>query len=115
MWVEKDTNIQSLLDKIKNLEDKVQTGELTRKTDNEELTKAIKELRDIVVALDKDSALQSEKQSHIFYQIGQLEKGVEALRQTNQKEDEGKKDLVEKVFMIILGAVVTYVFSLVKK
>lgn len=110
-----EDNRKDILDRIKEVENKVQSGELTRQESSKDLNEAVKELRAIVTALDKDSAIQAEKQSHLFYQIGQLERSVSELKTSDTRAEDSKKDLVEKVFMVVLGAAVTYFFSMLKQ
>ena len=106
-----------LLLRLQRLEDKLQHGELTNngiQQDNVELQNAIKELRDIVTSLDKRLAIHEEKYSHLTYQLTKLEDTINALEAVNDKETDHKRDIVENVFMMVLGAVVTYLFSLLK-
>lgn len=111
-----------LVRRISTLEEKVQSGALTSDknfvnldAERRELSIAINELKSIVQSLDKETAIQAEKQSHLYYQITQLEKTVESMKGDDVKEVDRKKDLVEKIFMAILGASVTYIFSLLKQ
>lgn len=111
-----------LIRRITTLEEKVQSGALTSdknfatlEAERKELTVAINELKSIVQSIDKDTAIQAEKQSHLYYQISQLEKTVESMKGNDTKEVDRKRDLIEKIFMAVLGASVTYIFSLLKQ
>lgn len=111
-----------LIRKITSLEEKVQSGALTSErnfanldVERKELTIAINELKTIVQSIDKDTAIQAEKQSHLYYQISQLEKTVDSMKGNNSKEVDRKRDLIEKIFMAVLGASITYIFSMLKQ
>lgn len=111
-----------LLHRISNLEEKIQTGNLTSERmfsslaeEHRELEKAVNELKSIVQSLDKEMAIRTEKQSHLFYQITQLEKTVSGLQVVDNREIDRKRDLVEKIFMAVLGATVTYIFSMLRQ
>lgn len=112
-----DYQIGDLVLRLQRLEDKLQHGELTEKgikQDNTELNNAVSELKDIVNSLDKRLAVHEEKYAHLTYQITKLEETIDALEGINDKEFDHKRDIVENIFMIVLGAVVTYVFSIFK-
>lgn len=112
-----ESQVSDFLLRLQRLEDKLQHGELTSngiREDSEELQSAIKELRDIVNSLDKRLAIHEEKYSHLTYQITKLENTISALEAVNDKETDHKRDIVENVFMMVLGAIVTYLFSLLK-
>lgn len=112
-----DYQVGDLVLRLQRLEDKLQHGELTEKgikQDNTELNDAVSELKDIVNSLDKRLAVHEEKYSHLTYQITKLEETIDALEGVNDKEFDHKRDIVENTFMIVLGAVVTYVFSIFK-
>lgn len=112
-----DNQFSDFLLRLQRLEDKLQHGEITRngiQEDNVELQNAVKELKDIVNSLDKRLAIHEEKYSHLTYQLTKLENTITALEAVNDKESDHKRDIVENVFMMVLGAVVTYLFSFLK-
>jgi chromosome segregation ATPase len=84
------------------------------KNDAQELRNVINELMNIVQSLDKDMAIQTEKQSHLFYRIEQLQKELDALENRGEKGSDRQRDLVEKALMAVLGGLITYIFSLAK-
>lgn len=111
-----------IIRRVTSLEEKVQSGALTSEknfvsleAERKELIIAINELKSIVQSIDKETAIQAEKQSHLYYQITQLEKTVEGMKGVDTKEIDRKRDLIEKIFMAILGASVTYMYSLLKQ
>lgn len=117
-------NLQTheLIHRLTTLEEKVQSGSLTSEkafssldAERKELEKAINELKSIVQSLDKEMAINIEKQSHLYYQINQLEKAVSGLQGVDSREIDRKRDLVEKIFMAVLGATVTYIFSMLRQ
>lgn len=111
-----------IIQRISALEERVQSGALTSEkglsgieSEQRELEQAIKELKNIVQSLDKETAIQAEKQSHLYYQIVQLEKTVDSMKGDDSKEVARKRDLVEKIFMAVIGALVTYIFGLLRQ
>lgn len=111
--------LNELLSRLATLETKVKTNDLsdTTKFSNieevqKELIMNITELRSVVQSLDKDMAIQTEKASHVNYQISQLEDQVNGLKGHDSKETDRRRDLIEKVFMAILGGAVAYIFSM---
>lgn len=102
---------------MQSLEDKLQRGELTVgdvKSTSKELDRSISELRSIVNAIDTRLTVEENEYKHLLDQISKLEKTIQALEDVNDKESSHKRDTVENVFMVVIGAVVTYLFSLIK-
>jgi len=97
-----------LIQKLKSIEDTIQNQE----TDTTELKGVVHELKAIVQSLDKDMAIQLEKQSHLFYRVEQLQKEIELLEAKDVKTSDKQRALVENALMAFLGGLITYVFSL---
>lgn len=109
--------LNEILLRLQRLEDRLQHGELTEKgikQDNQELNNALQELKGIVNSLDKRFAVYEEKYEHLSYQITKLEETIDALEGVNDRESDHKRDIVENIFMVVLGAVVTYLFGMLK-
>lgn len=112
-----DNQLNDVLLRVQRLEDKLQHGEITEngiRQDNQELNDAVNELKSIVNSLDKRLAIHEEKYSHLVYQITKLEKTIDALENVNDREADHKRDIVENIFMVVLGAVVTFLFGMLK-
>ena len=103
-------NEKELLYKLKKIEDTLQQNE----TDTEKLKQVVYELREVIASLDKDMAIQSEKQSHLFFRIEQIQKEVQSLEGKGEKTNEKHRDLLENALMVLLGGVITYRFSMAK-
>lgn len=111
------SDINNLILRLQSLEDKLQRGELTVgdvKSTSKELDRSISELRSIVNAIDTRLTVEENEYKHLLDQISKLEKTIQALEDVNDKESSHKRDTVENVFMVVIGAVVTYLFSLIK-
>ena len=109
--------LNEILLRLQRLEDRLQHGELTKegiKQDNQELNNALQELKGIVNSLYKRFAVYEEKYGHLSYQITKLEETIDALENVNDRESDHKRDIVENIFMVVLGAVVTYLFGMLK-
>lgn len=99
-----------LIHKLKDIESVLQDHDNTA----EQLTQIVNELKSVVQDLDKTLAIQTEKQSHLFYRIEQLQQQIKVLESSGEKETGRQRDLIEKALMAFLGALITYIFSLAK-
>lgn len=68
-----------------------------------------------ITALDKDVSIQGEKNSNIFYQLEQLEKRIEELERTSERDSDNTRQFVEKIVMLIIGGLVTWLFNVLQK
>lgn len=125
-------NNQDIYRRLRGLEEKIQSGELAKDDTYKTILETIRELKDAyaeleksgdsthrdminsITVLDKDMAIQAEKQSNVFYQLSQLEKRIEVLENKGDKTNDNLRGLLEKVFMAIIGGLVTYVFSMLR-
>lgn len=69
----------------------------------------------VITALDKDTAIQEEKNSNIFYQLEQLERRLEELERSSEKNSDNTRQFVEKIVMLIIGGLVTWLFNVLQK
>lgn len=102
---------QELIHKLKHIEHVLQSHDNNMGS----LMEVVEELKEIVQELDKVMAIQSEKQSHLFYRVEQLQKEIEMLEKSGEKTNDRQRDLVEKALMAFIGGLITYVFSLSNK
>ncbi|MGV3184514.1 hypothetical protein [Staphylococcus epidermidis] len=100
-----------IMQKLKEIENNLQN----HKTDSVELRNVVNALRDIVQSLDKDMAIHSEKQSHLFYRIEQMQREIELLDEKGEKGNDKQRDIVEKALMAFLGGLITYIFNTMGK
>ncbi|OLF87090.1 hypothetical protein SP3_00168 [Bacillus phage fHSPT3] len=100
-----------IMQKLKEIENTLQN----HKTDTVELRNVVNDLRDIVQSLDKDMAIHSEKQSHLFYRIEQMQREIELLDEKGEKGNDKQRDIVEKALMAFLGGLITYIFNTMGK
>jgi chromosome segregation ATPase len=98
-----------LIQKLIAIEDKLQDHE----TDALELKSVVNELRAIVQSLDKDMAIQLEKQSHLVYRVEQLQREIELIEAEGVKSNDKRRAFVENAIMAVLGGLITYAFSLI--
>lgn len=119
---------QKLQSELLNLADKVQrdfsdneryhdeiryTIEHLQKIYNE-ISEIQRETSSIVTSLDKDYAIQGEKNSNIFYQLEQLERRLEELERNSEKSNDNTRQFVEKVLMLLIGGLVTWLFNILQ-
>ena len=67
-----------------------------------------------ITALDKDVSIQGEKNSNIFYQLEQLERRLEELERSSEKSSDNTRQFVEKIVMLIIGGLVTWLFNVLQ-
>lgn len=100
-----------IMQKLKEIENTLQN----HKTETVELRNVVNDLRDIVQSLDKDMAIHSEKQSHLFYRIEQMQREIELLDEKGEKGSDKQRDIIEKALMAFLGGLITYIFNTMGK
>lgn len=79
-----------------------------------EISELQRETGSIVSSLDKDQAIQGEKNSNIFYQLEQLERRLEELERNSEKSNDNTRQFVEKILMLVIGALVTWLFNVLQ-
>lgn len=91
------------------------------KRDIETLKRLYQEISDIqkahttsITALDKDMSIQGEKNINIFYQLEQLEKRLGDLERSSEKSSDNTRQFVEKIVMLIIGGLVTWLFNILQ-
>lgn len=116
---------QEIQKELNELADKVQTSSSSNEQYRKEMGSTVESLQkiynemlhlhkntnQIVVSLDKDRAVQEERNSNIFYQIGRLEKRLEELERSAEKSDDKTRQMSEKIVMLVIGALVTWLFN----
>lgn len=96
-----------LIQKLQAIEAMLQNQEINQT----ELERVVEELKNIVQSLDKEVAIQAEKQSHLYYIVEKLQKEVELLEQKDVKTNDKQRTLIENMLMAFLGGLITYIFS----
>jgi len=76
-----------------------------------EISELQRETSSIVSSLDKDQAIQGEKNTNIFYQLEQLERRLEELERHSEKSNDNSRQFLETVLMLIIGGLVTWLFN----
>lgn len=99
---------QEVLLKLQAIEDRLQDQENSAA----ELKSVVTELKGIVQDLDKDMAIQAEKQSHLFFRIEQLQRELEVLESKGEKGNDRQRGLIENALMIVLGSLISYLLSM---
>lgn len=102
---------QELILKLQTIEAALQEQD----QDALELKTVVNELKNIVRDLDKGMAIQSEKQSHLFYRVEQLQKEIEIIEASGDRTQDKQRDLVEKALMIVLGGLISYLLGIPHK
>jgi chromosome segregation ATPase len=102
---------QEVILKLQAIENKLQDQDNSAA----ELKGVVTELKGIVQDLDKDMAIQAEKQSHLFFRIEQFQRELEVLESRGEKGNERQRSLIENALMVVLGGLISYLFSLGSK
>lgn len=124
---ETNEDYERIRKELLELADRVQNGELATSASNDDFKRTIESLQRyydilnegkreseaIIASVDREQAIQVEKNTNIFYQLGQLEKRITELERNKDESSEKTKDMIEKIMMLVIGGLVTYVFSLV--
>ncbi|XWX32499.1 hemolysin [Staphylococcus phage PG-2021_76] len=104
-------NVESLVKQIEKIRNQIQEkGYIDRET-YKSLDEDVERLKSIIHDLDKDLAVNSEKQSAIYVQLDRLDEKIDELKKNTKSKDDKKKDTTEKVLLLVLGAILSFVFN----
>lgn len=103
--------LKNLVGQVDKIKDKIQDGSYIDKNTYKELENEVGELRKMVVSLDKEVAVNSEKQSSIYIQLDRLDEKIKELTNNTVVKDTRKKDTTEKVLLLVLGSIITFIFN----
>lgn len=106
-FTENDKNIKY---KLQIIEQKLQQSD----SNSDVLKQVVSDLKDVVQSMDKEFAIHSEKQSHLFFRIEQIQKEVDSVGGKGDKTSEKHRDLLENALMVIVGGVLAYLLSMAK-
>lgn len=104
-------NIESLVKQVEKIRNQIQEKGYIDKDTYNSLDKDVERLKSIIHDLDKDLAVNSEKQSAIYVQLDRLDEKIEELKNNTKSKDDKKKDTTEKVLLLVLGAILSFVFN----
>lgn len=116
-----NVNLEGLLTQIGELEKRL--GDFAEKTKGssrstnkeiEELDNIVDDLKKTVVQLDKNFAVQEEKQVGLVVRMNQLEEIIKDMKGEDTKAEARKQAMAERIIMLVLGAAATYLFGLLK-
>lgn len=104
-------NVDDLFKKVESISNTIQEkgyidGETFKKLEEE-----VDELKEIVATLDKELAVNVERQTPIYIQLERLDEKVKELAESTKDKDDKKSERVEKVLLLVLGAIVSFVFN----
>ena len=103
--------IESLVKQVEKIRNQIQEKGYIDKDTYNSLDKDVERLKSIIHDLDKDLAVNSEKQSAIYVQLDRLDDKIEELKNNTKSKDDKKKDTTEKVLLLVLGAILSFVFN----
>ncbi|AGT13639.1 hypothetical protein TROLL_69 [Bacillus phage Troll] len=83
--------------------------------ESEDMKKVLEELQAIVRDIDKNAAINEEKQSNLIYRIDLLHQKLATLETRGEKGTDKQRALVENALMVVLGGILSYIFSLSQK
>ena len=104
-------NIESLVKQVEKIRNQIQEKGYIDKDTYNSLDKDVERLKSIIHDLDKDLAVNSEKQSAIYVQLDRLDDKIEELKNNTKSKDDKKKDTTEKLLLLVLGAILSFVFN----
>lgn len=106
-----DKEIEKIVSQVESIKTKIQEGSYIDKNTFKELELEVSELRKLIVNIDKDVAVNSEKQSAIYIQLDRLDEKITELTKSTETKDTRKKDTTEKVLLLVLGAILSFIFN----
>ncbi|AAX92258.1 hypothetical protein QCF18_09715 [Staphylococcus aureus] len=106
-----DKEINNLVSQVETIKSKIQEGNYIDRGTFKDLEVEVAELRKMIVSIDKDVAVNSEKQSAIYVQLERLDEKISELAESTKTKDTEKKDTTEKVLLLVLGAILSFVFN----
>lgn len=102
---------KELSQRIEDLRFQVQEKGYISSDTYKDLENRVSALSDFVKDLDKDIAIKEEKQAQIYIQIERLDELIKDIKSTSTTKEDKKKDVVEKILLLIIGAIVSFVFN----
>lgn len=106
-----ENDIDTLLNQIEKIRNQIQEKGYIDKDTYSNLEKEVSELRSMILNLDKDLAVTSEKQATIYIQLERLDEKIKELSESTKVKDDKKRDTTEKVLLLILGAILSFIFN----
>lgn len=104
-------NYEDLSRKVEDLKKQIQDKGYIDNTTFKELNDRVNTLSDFVKDLDKDMAIKQEKQAQIYIQIDRLDELIKEMKTSTSTKEDKKKDTIEKVLLLIIGGVISFVFN----
>lgn len=102
---------EDLSQKVETLKENIQTKGYIDSTTFKELENRVNLLSDAVKDLDKDVAIKQEKQAQIYIQIDRLDELIKEMKTSTSTKEDKKKDTIEKVLLLIIGGIISFVFN----
>lgn len=104
-------NYEDLSQKVETLKENIQTNGYIDNATFKELENRVNLLSDAVKDLDKDVAIKQEKQAQIYIQIDRLDDLIKEMKTSTSTKEDKKKDTIEKVLLLIIGGIISFVFN----
>lgn len=102
---------KELSQRIEDLRFQIQDKGYISSDTYKDLEDKVSALNDFVKDLDKDIAIKQEKQAQIYIQIERLDEMIKDIKTTSTTKEDKKKDVVEKILLLIIGAIISFVFN----
>lgn len=102
---------KELSQRIEDLRFQIQDKGYISSDTYKDLEDKVSALSDFVKDLDKDIAIKQEKQTQIYIQIERLDEMIKDIKTTSTTKEDKKKDVVEKILLLIIGAIISFVFN----
>lgn len=106
-----DNNVEKLVKQIDTIRNQIQDKGYIDRDTYTALEKEVDELRIMIMNLDKELALNSEKQQAVYIQLERLDEKIQDLATSTKFKDDKKRDTTEKVLLLILGAIISFIFN----
>nr|DAN11166.1 MAG TPA: hemolysin [Herelleviridae sp.] len=102
---------ERLEEQVNLIKNQIQEKGFIDKESYSELEKELVELRKIIASIDKEQAVSSEKQGTVYIQLERLDEKIKELAESAKDKDSKKKETTEKVLLLVLGAILSFIFN----
>lgn len=102
---------ERLEEQVNLIRNQIQEKGFVDKESYSELEKELVELRKIIASIDKEQAVSSEKQGAVYIQLERLDEKIKELAKSTKDKDSKKKETTEKVLLLVLGAILSFIFN----
>ena len=103
--------VKDLLYRIRKLEEVVQNNNYVKQEKYDILSNELGEIEKQLANLDKIYAVDKESNKQLFKTVNDLSTELDAFKKSIKDDSNSKKEMGEKILLIILGSIVTFIMG----